>query len=146
MEKIRDAVFFLVALMLTCAAASAAEHAALGQVLVVLKNGLEEPLTEEALVGVEGRVYVAETAHSVGARVERVYENLSVAGGTIFALFVSERQTSEQLVEALRKLPEVLAVSPNHKVHIIRRGQEPRAEPTSVDKCRQEQKSSGESN
>ena len=119
MGRIRLAVFLLCALTATCSAAFAGAPASPGEALVVLKNGLTEPLTEEALASVEGRIYVAEVAHSVGARVVNVYESLSAAGGTIFALFASDRQTTEQLVEALGKRPEVLAVSPNHEVRMM---------------------------
>ena len=121
LERIRLAVFILGMFLAVCPAASAAERPAAGQALVVLRNGLAEPLTEEALASVEGRIYVAEVAHSVGARVEKVYESLSVAGGTIFALFASERQTTEQLVEALKQCPEVLAASPNREIRTMRR-------------------------
>ena len=119
MERIRLVVFLLSVLLTVCPAAFADAPAAPGEALVVLKNGLAEPLTEEALSSVEGRIYVAEVAHSVGARVVNVYESLSAAGGTIFALFASDRQTTEQLVEALGKRPEVLAVSPNHEVRMM---------------------------
>ena len=119
MERIRLVVFLLSVLLTVCPAAFADAPAAPGEALVVLKNGLAEPLTEEALSSVEGRIYVAEVAHSVGARVVNVYESLSAAGGTIFALFASDRQTTEQLVEALGKRPEVLAVSPNHEVRLL---------------------------
>lgn len=121
MERLRLAVFILVVILAVCSAAPAAERPAAGQALVVLRNVLTEPLTEEALASVEGRIYVAEIAHSVGARVEKVYESLSVAGGTIFALFTSERQTTEQLVEALKQCPDVLAASPNHEIRMMRK-------------------------
>ena len=119
MERIRLVVFLLSVLLTACPAAFADAPAAPGEALVVLKNGLAEPLTEESLSSVEGRLYVAEVAHSVGARVVNVYESLSAAGGTIFALFASDRQTTEQLVEVLEKRPEVLAVSPNHEVRMM---------------------------
>ena len=86
----------------------------------------------------EGRIYVAEVAHSVGARVVNVYESLSAAGGTIFALFASDRQTTEQLVEALGKRPEVLAVSPNHEVRMM--GKPKGSGAVSADKKAQEPK------
>ena len=127
LERVRLAAFLLVALARAwgaSSAADAAERAVPGQALVVLKNwlikdGVEEPLTEAALASVEGRIYVAEVAHAVGARVVQVYEELSIAGGTVFALFASERQTAEQLIEALKKRPEVLAVSPNRQIRAI---------------------------
>lgn len=124
MGRIKLAVFLLCALTATCSAASAAEP---GEALVVLKNGLAEPLTEEALASVEGRIYVAEVARGVGAYVVSVYGGLSAAGGTIFALFAAEGQTSEELVEALKQCPEVLAVSPNREVRILKK---PRAVPS----------------
>lgn len=124
MGRIKLAVFLLCALTATCSAASAAEP---GEALVVLRNGLAEPLTEEALASVEGRLYVAEVARGVGARVVNVYGGLSAAGGTIFALFSAEGQTSEELVEALKQCPEVLAASPNREVRILKR---PRAIPS----------------
>lgn len=143
MERVRLAAFLLVALVLALgasAAADAAERAAPGQALVVLKNGLakngaEEPLTEASLASVEGRIYVAEVAHAVGARVVQVYEELSIAGGTVFALFASERQTAEQLIEALKKRPEVLAVSPNRQIRAVGTGSPKKVEqPASEDK------------
>ena len=119
LERCNLAVILLFLLLAACPAAFAGAPAVPGEALVVLKNGLAEPLTEEALASVEGRVYVAEVAHGVGARVVNVYESLSAAGGTIFALFASDRQTTEQLIEALKKRPEVLAVSPNHEMHMM---------------------------
>ena len=119
MGRIRLAVFLLCALTATCSAAFADTPAAPGEALVVLENPLTEPLTEEALASVEGRLYVAEVAESVGARVEKVYPSLSEAGGTVFALFSAKGQTTEQLVEALKKRPEVLAASPNKRVRLV---------------------------
>ena len=127
MGRIRLAVFLLCALTATCSAAFAGAPASPGEALVVLKNGLTEPLTEEALASVEGRIYVAEVARGVGARVVNVYGSLSAAGGTIFALFSAEGQTSEELIAALKQCPEVLAVSPNREVRILKR---PRAVPS----------------
>ena len=127
MGRIRLAVFLLCALTATCSAAFADTPAAPGEALVVLENPLTEPLTEEALASVEGRLYVAEVARGVGARVVNGYGGLSAAGGTIFALFSAEGQTSEELVEALKQCPEVLAASPNREVRILKR---PRAIPS----------------
>lgn len=134
LERGKFAVILLFVLLMACSAAFAGAPAALGEALVVLKNGLAEPLTEEALASVEGRIYVAEVAHGVGARVVNVYESLSAAGGTIFALFASDKQTTEQLVEALEKCPEVLAVSPNHEVRMMGKPRGGGAVPVSVDK------------
>ena len=119
LERGKFAVILLSMLLAACPAAFAGAPAAPGEALVVLKNGLAGPLTEEALASVEGRIYVAEVAHGVGARVVNVYESLSAAGGTIFALFASDNLTTEQLIEALEKRPEVLAVSPNHEVRMM---------------------------
>ncbi len=119
LEKGKITVILLSMLLAACPAAFAGAPAAPGEALVVLKNGLAGPLTEETLASVEGRIYVAEVAHGVGARVVNVYESLSAAGGTIFALFASDKQTTEQLIEALEKRPEVLAVSPNHEVRMM---------------------------
>ena len=119
LERCSLTVILLSVLLAACPAAFAGAPAAPGEALVVLKNGLAEPLTEEALASVEGRVYVAEVARGVGARVVNVYESLSAAGGTVFALFASDGQTTEQLLEALKKRPEVLAVSPNHEIRVM---------------------------
>ena len=119
LERGKIAVILLSVLLAACPAAFAGAPAARGEALVVLKNGLADPLTEEALASVEGRIYVAEVAHGVGARVVNVYGSLSAAGGTVFALFASDKQTTEQLIEALKKRPEVLAASPNHEMRVM---------------------------
>lgn len=118
MDRIRCMVLVLFALLAACPAV-AAERSAPGQALVVLKNGLKGPLTQEALLSVEGRVYVAGVALGAEARVVEVYDGLSVAGGTIFALFASDRHTTEELIAALKKRPEVLAVSSNREVRTM---------------------------
>ncbi|PIE54661.1 MAG: hypothetical protein CSA35_04635 [Dethiosulfovibrio peptidovorans] len=105
---------FLVTLLASMAWSSGASD---GQVLVVLKNPFDEPLTIQALNGVAGRFYVAKVAWSVGARVVSVYQELSQAGGTVFALFESDI-SAEDLTAALRERPEVLAVSVNGTVQI----------------------------
>ena len=105
LERGKIAVILLSVLLAACPAAFAGAPAARGEALVVLKNGLADPLTEEALASVEGRIYVAEVAHGVGARVVNHYGSLSAAGGTVIALFASDKQTTEEVVEALKKRP-----------------------------------------
>ena len=120
MKKMRDALWALCLLALFSGAASAAspEPKLAGEVLVVLKNELKEPLTAADVMSAEGRFYVARVAQTVGARVAHTYDALSEAGGAIFALFASESKTTEELLEALKKCPEVLAASPNREVRI----------------------------
>ncbi len=96
-----------------------AGEAVSGEVLVVLKNELGAPMTEKLLNGVEARLYVARVASGVDARVACTYGSLSEASDTIFAFFVSDKKTTEQLIAALEKCPEVLAVSPNYRMQTM---------------------------
>ncbi|NLL36840.1 MAG: S8 family serine peptidase [Fretibacterium sp.] len=57
-------------------------------------------------------------ASSAGAEVRNTYSALSSVSGTTFALIKSETQTTEQMLEELAKLPEVLAASPNYIQHL----------------------------
>ncbi|NLL36429.1 MAG: hypothetical protein GX256_02765 [Fretibacterium sp.] len=92
----------------------------LGEVLVVLRNELTKPLTASVVMSAPGQLYVARVAHTAGARVAHTYDALSEASGTIFALFTSDTQTTEQLLESLKNCPEVLAASPNRKMQVPR--------------------------
>ena len=54
LERCSLTVILLSVLLAACPTAFAGAPAAPGEALVVLKNGLAEPLTEEALASVEG--------------------------------------------------------------------------------------------
>ena len=55
LERCNLAVILLFLLLAACPAAFAGAPAVPGEALVVLKNGLAEPLTEEALASMEGQ-------------------------------------------------------------------------------------------
>ncbi len=116
MDRLRW-IFLSVVLVRLCTSVAWGAEMSQRQVLVVLKNPFDEPLTISLLDGVDGRFYVAKVAWSVDARVLRVYQELSQAGGTIFALFESDAP-AEGLTEALRKRPEVLAASVNGSLRV----------------------------
>lgn len=116
---LRQSVLGLFLFFSLLVAVAFAGEAVSGEVLVVvLKNELGAPMTEKLLNGVEARLYVARVASGVDARVACTYGSLSEASDTIFA-FLSPIKTTEQLIAALEKCPEVLAVSPNYRMQTM---------------------------
>ncbi|MBN1223872.1 MAG: S8 family serine peptidase [Candidatus Aminicenantes bacterium] len=76
-----------------------------GEVLVVFKRGVK-PKTVDSI------------ADSVLADVVRTYSSVSRITGKSYAHMKSVSQTTEQMIQRLKQLPEVESVSPNYRRHI----------------------------
>ncbi|MBQ9905092.1 MAG: S8 family serine peptidase [Synergistaceae bacterium] len=102
MRKILSAVLFL---LLMISSSSALEYTD-GDVIVVLKSSTEE-----------GRVTASDFAGQFKASVKEFYSSLSETGGDAFMMMHSDEFDAEELSSILRENPNVLAASPNYKVH-----------------------------
>ena len=85
-----------------CPAAWPSEYAE-GEVLAVFR-------VPEGVRASEAKISVA------GAEVSETYEALSEAEGKSFVLIRSAVKTTQELIDELKQNPDVIAVSPNHKV------------------------------
>ncbi len=85
-------------------------------VIVVMKN------TSGAKVraaGVRSMSAVKSLEKSANVKISRTYDALSEAGNKIFMFVKSDTKDDQTLLAELRRNPNVLAVSPNRKVHLL---------------------------
>ncbi|MBQ7214847.1 MAG: S8 family serine peptidase [Synergistaceae bacterium] len=90
-----------------------------GDVIVVLKPSSSESKLTASSFGSMGResLRAANFAESSGASVKKIYSAVSQAGNNIYALMHSETKSPEELTAELLQNPDVLAASPNYKIH-----------------------------
>ena len=90
-----------------------------GDVIVVLKPSDSESKLTASSFGAMGResLRTASFAASSGAYVKEIYSAVSQAGSSVYALMHSENKSPEELTQELLQNPEVLAASPNYKLH-----------------------------
>ena len=88
-----------------------------GDVLVIFKGEDNQRVTASSLKGV-GRdaLRAASIASENGAWVKNIYNNLSQAGNSVFALIHSDILSADELVSELLERPDVIAASPNYIV------------------------------
>lgn len=88
-----------------------------GDVLVIFKGEDNQRVTASSLKGV-GRdaLRAASIASENGAWVKSIYNNLSQAGNSVFALIHSDILSADELVSELLERPDVIAASPNYIV------------------------------
>ena len=79
-----------------------------GEVIVVFKSPSESEVSASE--------YVSAAAEMHGASVSRVYGALSEAGNGVFTLLHSDSKNEDELLEELRKRPDVKSASLNHLV------------------------------
>ncbi|MBQ3585901.1 MAG: S8 family serine peptidase [Synergistaceae bacterium] len=103
---------FALILVLILAVSSSAQEYTPGDVIVVLKPASEGQVTASSL-----SASASEFAGTFKASVKEIYPALSIKGGGTFMMIHSESQDAEELSATLRQNPNVLAVSPNYKVH-----------------------------
>ena len=103
---------FALILVLILAVSSSAQEYTPGDVIVVLKPSSEGQVTASSL-----SASASEFAGTFKASVREIYPALSIKGGGTFMMIHSESQDAEELAAVLRQNPNVLAVSPNYKVH-----------------------------
>lgn len=112
------AVFFLVMLLMSAGSARSNEYIP-GDVLVVLRPSAPNvKVTASSLHGM-GReaLHAASVASEAGGWLKDTYPSLSEAGNSVYALIHSDHKPADELSEELLKNPEVLAASPNYRVH-----------------------------
>ncbi len=117
MRKVFTTLFLLLLLVSACFA-----DAVPGDVIVVLRNTSGQRLmsagnTEGAFKTLSA---VQEFTQSVNANVKRTYDALSSESGYIFMVIHSDNEDEKSLLEKVRKNPNVIASSLNHKVHALR--------------------------
>ncbi|MDR1731337.1 MAG: S8 family serine peptidase [Synergistaceae bacterium] len=84
-----------------------------GEVLVVFKNKVGEISAKSVAAAASEGGYLHAAARTVGASAIRSYSSLSAESDALITLFRSETKTTEQLMEELKRNPDVLSVSPN---------------------------------
>ena len=100
-------VVFLLATIAAMPAFAETDQYVPGEALVVIADQTAARSARSA----EDRA--AALATSVRAQADTTYAALSEAGGNVFTLIRSEAQSTEELIEALKRDPSVLAASPN---------------------------------
>ena len=111
--------FMLCMFMLIISSPAHAADYVPGDVIVVLKPSASESKLSASSLGTMGResLRTASFAASSGAYVKEVFPAVSQAGNNVYALMHSETKSPEQLAQELLQNPEVLAASPNYKLH-----------------------------
>lgn len=99
-------------LVLTFALSSSAEEYTPGDVIVVLKPSAKGEITASSL-----SVQASDFAGSFGASVKEFYPALSEKEGGAFMMLHSDSMDAEEWSAVLRNNPNVVAVSPNYKIH-----------------------------
>ena len=98
--------------VLTLAISSSADEYTDGDVIVVLKPSAKAEISASSL-----SIEASEFAEVSGASVREFYPALSEKGGSAFMMLHSDSMDAEELSALLMKNPNVVAVSPNYKVH-----------------------------
>lgn len=109
---------FYLFLLLISIPAYAADYVP-GDVIVVLKPSESESKLTASSLGTTGSesLRTASFAASSGASVKKIYSAVSQAGNNIYALMHSETKSPDLLAQELLQNPEVIAASPNYKIH-----------------------------
>ena len=118
----------LSAILIFCGVSFAAQTVP-GDVLVIFYNPFpDEPITKESLAQDSGvhAEYIKNVAEELDATVSLIYENLSIEGNNITALFHTDSRSETDLWFDLRMRDDVKGASLNHIAKPARAGKRAR--------------------